>query len=39
MPDGVWKYDWGQNRARGTLLLLLLLLLMLLVLLCMVTLC
>jgi hypothetical protein len=23
MPDGVWKYDWGQNKARRMLLLLL----------------
>jgi hypothetical protein len=28
MPEGVWKYDWGQNRALGTVLMLLLLLLL-----------
>jgi len=28
MPDGVWKYDWGQNRARGTMLMLLVLVLL-----------
>jgi len=28
MPGGVWKYDWGQNRAGGTMLMLLVLVLL-----------